>query len=427
MAVPLHKAPMVKERRGTHITRFDALIYDRTVWNKIFRRSFWDYHFIEFPRASSTRTPGSTCSPTSAPRRSTSSPTSSTSGAAARGAAPSITQRHTELGNLRDRVSAVRSVSRFLGGHRARAYRGHKRKYDLACLTSDLMLHLKVLPDADDAYRGAFMEWANQFLDEADPPSSTTCQPTPGSSGCWSARACSTNSSTSSPSSARAARCRSGAASAATSTTLPGRPRRRPGQERLPARQGVVRPRLAERRGVAGKWLSLTGFAYIRFINVHRRHMSVKGLALRNKKQRRFLVTSARTRYFPQATEYSNQSRYCYDWAGFETRFDTTRLKRRGRWVEGTWDVATGVFSRGLFRRRGITRGGAGTAANPPYRYVDRNTRIVRSSSRASSSSASRSCAAASPGTVSSATNWSCAASSSGRGSPSRASSAWPA
>ncbi|WP_199750249.1 glycosyltransferase family 2 protein, partial [Amycolatopsis sp. WAC 04169] len=31
---PLHKGPMQKNRRGTHITRFEALIYDRTVWNK---------------------------------------------------------------------------------------------------------------------------------------------------------------------------------------------------------------------------------------------------------------------------------------------------------------------------------------------------------------------------------------------------------
>ncbi|NEE38781.1 hypothetical protein G3M53_76980, partial [Streptomyces sp. SID7982] len=73
------------------------------------------------------------------------------------GAAPSITQRHTEVSNLHDRVAAVQSVSRFLGQHRSRQFRDHKRKYDLACLKSDLMLHLKVLPDADDAYRDAFM------------------------------------------------------------------------------------------------------------------------------------------------------------------------------------------------------------------------------------------------------------------------------
>ncbi len=62
---PLHKGPMQKDRRGTHITRFDALIYDRTVWNKVFRRSFWTTTSFVFPRGSSTRIPGSTCSRTS--------------------------------------------------------------------------------------------------------------------------------------------------------------------------------------------------------------------------------------------------------------------------------------------------------------------------------------------------------------------------
>lgn len=35
------------------------------------------------------------------------------------------------------------------------------------------------------------------------------------------------------------------------------------------------------------------------------------------------------------------------------------------------------MLSRGLFRYKGLNRGGAGTAANPPYRYVDKNTRVV--------------------------------------------------
>ncbi|WP_258049681.1 hypothetical protein [Streptomyces finlayi] len=115
----------------------------------------------------------------------------------------------------------------------------------------------------------------------------------------------------------------------------------------------------------------------MRFINVHKRHMSTKALALRNKKSGSTLVNPAKTTFYPQATEHSNQSRYCYDWAGFESRFDTNRLKRKGEWVEGTWDVAASVFSRGLFRYKSIGRGGADTADNPPYRYVEKNTRIL--------------------------------------------------
>ncbi|TQE27896.1 glycosyltransferase [Streptomyces ipomoeae] len=35
-------------RLRTHITRDDSLVADRMVWNKVFRRSFWDHHGLEF-------------------------------------------------------------------------------------------------------------------------------------------------------------------------------------------------------------------------------------------------------------------------------------------------------------------------------------------------------------------------------------------
>ncbi|MEV7684854.1 bifunctional glycosyltransferase/CDP-glycerol:glycerophosphate glycerophosphotransferase [Streptomyces bungoensis] len=378
---PLHKGAMQKNRRGTHITKFDALIYDRTVWNKLFRRSFWDEHAIEFPEGvlyedswvnmyahfRAAKVDVITDIVYFWRRRDG-------------GGAPSITQRHTELSNLRDRVAAVQSVSRFLAEQGADLYEGSKRKYDLACLKSDLMLHLKVLPDADEEYRQAFLEWANSFLDEAD---LSIIDELPADARVkWLL--------------VRAGR-------------LPellevldfeskGGPM--PVQRRV--RRYLNYPFLGDREvgldkkayrldkefslhgslsgaqwSADGNQLTLTGAAYVRFINVHKKHMSVKALALRNKKQGRMVVATARTTYAPQATERSQQNRYCYDWAGFEARIDTTRLKRKGEWVEGTWDVAAGVLSRGLFRYRGIDRGSAGSAANPPYRYVDKNTRVL--------------------------------------------------
>ncbi|MER5854071.1 bifunctional glycosyltransferase family 2 protein/CDP-glycerol:glycerophosphate glycerophosphotransferase [Streptomyces sp. NPDC059688] len=378
---PLHKGPMQKNRRGTHITKFDALIYDRTVWNKVFRRSFWDGNGIRFPEGvlyedswvnmyahfRAEKVDVVTDVVYYWRRREG-------------GAAPSITQRYTELSNLRDRVTAVQTVSRFLAEQGSREYLDSKRKYDLACLKSDLLLHLKVLPDADEEYRESFMRWANEFLDEAD---LTVIDELP--------------------------------AEARVKWLLVREDRlpqllevlefeRRGGP--LPVHRRFHRylnyPGLGDREiGLdkkayrldkefslhgalsAARWsensdlLTLSGTAYVRYINVHKKHMSVKAIALRNKKQGRMVVTPAKTTYAPQATENSAQNRYCYDWAGFETRIDTTRLKQKGKWVEGTWDVAAGVLSRGLFRYRGINRGGAGSAANPPYRYVDKNTRIL--------------------------------------------------
>ncbi|MEJ1197452.1 CDP-glycerol glycerophosphotransferase family protein [Streptomyces sp. CCNWLW230] len=378
---PLHKGPMQKNRRGTHITRFEALIYDRTVWNKMFRRSFWDYHYIAFPEGvmyedswvnmyahfRAAKVDVITDIVYFWRRREG-------------GAAPSITQRHTELSNLRDRVAAVQSVSRFLAERRSRQYEESKRKYDLACLKSDLMLHLKVLPDADEEYRQSFMQWANEFLDETD---LTIIDELPADARVkW----------------LLVREWRLPELMEVIEFERRGGPM--PVQRRF--HRYLKYPYLGD-RGVGldkkafrldkelslhgslsgarwstnGHLLTLTGTAYVRYINVHKRHMSVKAIALRNKKQGRMVITTAKTTYAPQATESSNQNRYCYDWAGFDARIDTTRLKRKGQWVEGTWDVAAGVLSRGLFRYRGIDRGGAGTAANPPYRYVDKNTRIL--------------------------------------------------
>lgn len=378
---PLHKGPMQKNRRGTHITRFEALIYDRTVWNKLFRRSFWNRHSIAFPEGvmyedswvnmyahfRAAKVDVITDVVYFWRRREG-------------GAAPSITQRHTELSNLRDRVAAVQSVSRFLGDQNSGEYADSKRKYDLACLKSDLMLHLKVLPDADEEYRHSFMQWANEFLDETD---LTIIDELPADARVkWLL-------------------VREGRLPELLEVIeFERRGGPMPVQRRF--RRYLNYPYLGDREvgldkkayrldkelslhgSLSGaRWipdsdlLTLTGTAYVRFINVHKRHMSVKAIALRNKKQGRMMITTAKTVYAPQATEDSNQNRYCYDWAGFEARIDTARLKRKGQWVEGTWDVAAGVLSRGLFRYRGIDRGGAGSAANPPYRYVDKNTRIL--------------------------------------------------
>ncbi|MFE9249655.1 CDP-glycerol glycerophosphotransferase family protein [Streptomyces sp. NPDC007088] len=376
---PLHQGLSKKNRTGTHITRFDGLIYDRTVWNKVFRRTFWDGNFIAFPEGvlyedswvnmfahfRAAKVDVITDIVYFWRRRDG-------------GAAPSITQRYTEIDNLRDRVSAVRSVSDFLGGHRSRLYEEHKRKYDVVCLKSDLMTHLKSLPDADEEFQTLFMDYANAFLDRAD---SDILDELPAEARVkWSL-------------------VRAGMLPELLDVIAF---ERKGGP--LPVRRRLHRylnyPYLGDRSvGLDKKayrldkelslhgslngahWdegmLTLTGSAYIRFINVHRKRMSVKAIALRNKKQGRTVVAAARTTYFPEATERSSQSRYCYDWAGFESRIDVTRLKRKGQWVEGTWDVAAGVLSRGLFRYKGIARGHADSAANPPHLYVAKNTRVV--------------------------------------------------
>src|SRR2546423_8520527 len=41
--------PMTRTQLKTHITKQRTLLTDRTAWNKVWRRSFWDAHGLRFP------------------------------------------------------------------------------------------------------------------------------------------------------------------------------------------------------------------------------------------------------------------------------------------------------------------------------------------------------------------------------------------
>jgi CDP-glycerol glycerophosphotransferase len=152
-------------RYRTHVTRDRSLLADRTAWNKLFRRSFWQAHGWRFPEG----------------RYNEDIPVMLPAHFAARavdvieepvyyyrireGGDLSITQRHTEARSLRDRVAAVDYVSRFLA---ERGFAASKLRYDRTVLAQDLRYFLTVFARADDEYRRLFLELVNDFLDRAD-------------------------------------------------------------------------------------------------------------------------------------------------------------------------------------------------------------------------------------------------------------------
>ncbi|MGW2343045.1 bifunctional glycosyltransferase/CDP-glycerol:glycerophosphate glycerophosphotransferase [Streptomyces sp. NPDC001661] len=376
----LHHEHLKRDRRRTHITHDQDLMYDRTVWNKVFRRSFWDRARITYPEGVlyediwvnlyahySAAAVDVVSTPVYFWRRRDG------------GAAPSITQANHALTNVRDRIAAVREVSAYLGSRTEPGFAEHKRRYDEAAIGVDLMHHLNAMPEADEECRAHFLEHANAYLATTDPavldglPATTRVK--------WHL--------------VRARKMdellevlefeRRGG-------PIPVRRRFRryldypflgdrsvgvPRDAYRLSREFTMRSSLASAQWEDGK-LRLTGRAYVRNLNIHKRHHTVKVLALRNKKLgRRPQLVRARTTYTPEATEYSNQSRYNYDWAGFAATVDPRRLKRGGKWVEGVWDVGVGTVSRGLYRRKGIIAGDNCTASHPAPFYVEKNTRVV--------------------------------------------------
>jgi glycosyltransferase involved in cell wall biosynthesis len=45
----IHQVPFARDRIATHVTETPDLVLDRMVWNKVYRRSFWDEFGYEFP------------------------------------------------------------------------------------------------------------------------------------------------------------------------------------------------------------------------------------------------------------------------------------------------------------------------------------------------------------------------------------------
>ncbi|GAB1823111.1 CDP-glycerol glycerophosphotransferase family protein [Herbidospora sp. RD11066] len=126
---------------GTHIRRHHALITDRTVWNKVFRREFWDRHAFAFPARHYED------SPVTIPAHVLAGSTDVLEDVVYhwRIRSGSITQRRTEPANVLDRLASMRAVSEFLKERAPRLW----AKHDLQVTEFDLAFLLESLETAE--------------------------------------------------------------------------------------------------------------------------------------------------------------------------------------------------------------------------------------------------------------------------------------
>ncbi|WP_305785033.1 bifunctional glycosyltransferase/CDP-glycerol:glycerophosphate glycerophosphotransferase [Symbioplanes lichenis] len=162
---PMHRAPFAVTALSTHVSRMPVLLGDRTAWNKVFRRTFWDAHGFRFPEGVLYED-----IPVTVPAHVLARAVDVLAAPVyywreREGPDKSITQRREELPAFIDRLTNCWQVSRVLGeaGHH-----GLKRRYDESVLRSDLMLFLRVLPRVDAEYREVFLERTNAYLDTID-------------------------------------------------------------------------------------------------------------------------------------------------------------------------------------------------------------------------------------------------------------------
>jgi CDP-glycerol glycerophosphotransferase len=154
-----------RTRLRTHVMRFRPLLADRTAWNKLFRRTFWDRHGFRFPEGRIHED-----IPVTIPAHFSAASVDVIAEPVYywrvrhSGGDLSITQRRLEKRALLDRLAAIEEVRDHLVEHGPR--RG-LRWYERSAIADDLRLHLNVLDQADDAYRELFLDRAGAFVERA--------------------------------------------------------------------------------------------------------------------------------------------------------------------------------------------------------------------------------------------------------------------
>ena len=161
----LHKTAFATTTLRTHVSKQASLMDDRTAWNKVFRRSFWDQHRLAFPEGVLYED-----TPVIVPAHVLAKSVDALDVPVyywreREGADKSITQRRGEVRGFVDRLAGVRQVSAFLAQHKQKKI---KRIYDASALTGDLMIFMRELPKVDDDYRQIFLDQCNEFLDTVE-------------------------------------------------------------------------------------------------------------------------------------------------------------------------------------------------------------------------------------------------------------------
>jgi CDP-glycerol glycerophosphotransferase len=343
----------------THVTEFPALLADRTAWNKLWRRSFWDEHGLRFPEGVvhedipvvlpahfMAKSVDVLADPVYLYR-------------VREDGSLSITQRRLEPRVLLDRLAAVEHVSNYLAEHGPRKA---KRRYDESAVADDLRLHLNILDRADEDYRQLFLDRVNAHLDTVHKRVFDPLRAIDRLKWHLVRRRLM-------PELLEVLRFQK----EQLSTTPPLRIGRRwygdypfRTDERLHIpletyrldQELALEPHLEELRR-EGDRLFVRGYAYVAGVGAPERDSqrltltALRGGPLRRVRMRisgvPFETTSV---HRSELTANSGQALADVCWSGFEATLDISKLRRRGRWAGGVWDVYATSRSGRLGRRR---------------------------------------------------------------------------
>jgi CDP-glycerol glycerophosphotransferase len=370
----MHRQIFAETRLRTHVSRNRDLLEDRTAWNKVFRRQFWDKHDLSFPEGVLYED-----TPVMVPAHVLASSVDTLEVPVyywreREGGDRSITQRRDELKGFVDRIAGVDGVSRFLATQKQRKV---KRWYDAAALRGDLMLFMKVLPDVDDEYRQVFLDRCNDFLDRVEPrvldglhtqlqlqwhlvrqrmlPELLTVVQA-------------TRHLPKTPIVRRGLK---------RYHDLPFLDDRRPEMPREMFLAGTPKPRTKLHEVTwDGDKLHLRGHAFIQGMRTTHPWSAARLVTVRNGKRK--ITTVARPRRCPDATADSALPKVSYDWSGFEATIDVSALREGdGSWANGLWSVIVGVVGPNQASRGPLAPGGSGGGIRLTSHYVADDVRVT--------------------------------------------------
>ncbi len=375
----LHARAVKTAKTGTHISRSPELFFDVSVWNKLFRRSFWDRHGLTFPegvvwedlqlmtKAHVLATAVDVITDHIYYWR------QRTSGEL------SITQSRTSIANFRDRITALGVIDDFLRTRKPRhLLRDHQRK----ALVNDLWLYIPDLTCTGEEYRAEFGRLLAGYLARVDRralhqlPSTHRLayhlvargmMPELLSYAAWLGE----QPVKTVPVVREHGRIRA---------DLPFR-----ADHRRAIPPSVYRTRMreldpfvrVEEIGWRDGNLVISGCAYVPSVDIRRRVHTAKVVLLRPRQLGKppIAVLASSFRH-PDAQQWSGQQRYDYDWAGFEATISPRRFRLAGWWLTGEWEGYVLVRGHGVWRASRLHTPVRAAAERPDARQVAPGIRL---------------------------------------------------
>ncbi|GAA1948428.1 glycosyltransferase family 2 protein [Kitasatospora viridis] len=159
-----HLKPFRETRLKTHVTELPALVTDRTAWNKVYRRSFFDGAGVLYPEGILYED-----APVSVPHHYLADRVDVLGEhiyhwREREVGEVSITQGHTNPRGLVDRVRSMELVREWLSARPEPEFRGYLDSYDHNCLVEEIPMFFWWLPEGDRAYRQLYQEHVSRLL-----------------------------------------------------------------------------------------------------------------------------------------------------------------------------------------------------------------------------------------------------------------------